>query len=687
MYFIEAALPTPINRLFTYAVPDIDAIYPGMRVEVQLRNRPIIGICWKKLPCAPANIPINKIKPITNILDQAPIFSPKSMEFIEWLSHYYHASIGELCKMALPSQLMTLNSKASTPRKTPFELHALGNDCVTLTPEQDNILNQIIQATQQPHANLKFLLHGITGSGKTEIYFLFFKYLQEHNQQGLLLVPEIGLTPQLTGRAVDYFGDRIAIYHSGLTHAQRLMQWQKIYNREVDIVIGTRSALFTPLSNLGGIIIDEEHDHSFKQDQGIIYHARDSAVMRAHIENIPIILGSATPSLESIHNTRINKYTYLTLNSRPGKAILPKIHIIDMKKKNKSIKKPDPHSMPEHQACELLALSPELYHSICNTLSRKEQIILFVGRRGFSPSVMCINCGEVLQCPNCDIPLSSHNDAHQMNTKLHCHYCDYQSKTPSQCPFCHNISLLPVGYGTERLESEIHDFFPNAHIARLDSDLVKKKSYRETIFKKMRAKKIDILIGTQMITKGHDFSNVTLVGVINADQHLCMPDFRSPERAYQLLTQVAGRAGRGDLPGTVFIQTHQPEHYCFDAIIKNNMDLFLKQELNFRKEMNYPPYTKLATLRLSGNNQCDVIAASHMACQYLQHMNAPNIHILGPAPANIERIKNKYRWQLLIKGAQSNHINELLKAALPHIHKQLKGSNRLHIDIDPIFIM
>ncbi len=689
MRFAEIAIPTPVHGTFTYAVGDNDNLLPGMRVVVPFRKKDVVGICLDITDKPPLELNPKSIKSISSIIDDVPSLTTPMIKLIEWMSRYYLTPIGEVCRASLPSRMMRLGTPKTTRPTSPHEIRPIHEEEITLNDHQRSMIDTIIQSFEGGK-NRTFLIHGITGSGKTEVYLRLFAELAKSGRRGLLLVPEIGLTPQLTGRAAAKFGDRIAVYHSGLTDAQRHEQWSRIRDGKVDVVIGTRSALFAPIPKLGAIVIDEEHDGSYKQDDGFAYNARDAAVMRAHIEGACAILGSATPSLESFANVKNGKYCKLELPLRTKNASLPSIEIVDMRRR--PVEKKTECSEGMKRRGELQSLSPKLYDAIDRTLEASEQVLLFVGRRGFASSVQCTSCGEVFTCPNCDIALTAHRQSKISGGVLTCHYCDYHINTPKSCKSCGSEELIPLGFGTERLEGEIADFFPNARVARLDSDIISKPSLRRKILDDMRRGKIDILIGTQMITKGHDFPSITLVGVISADLTLALPDFRSAEKTFQLITQVAGRAGRGTRPGRVIIQTRQPDHYSFLAATNHDCDEFTTSELIHREQMQYPPFSRLANIRLSSTSK-DLASKSagdvaHKLEEILRGMNKEtNIRILGPAPAIIEKLRGRYRWQILIKAPNPGLLTGFLSGVHPKIKRLVPSKVRLNIDVDPVNMM
>jgi primosomal protein N' (replication factor Y) len=672
MRFANVAIPSPLRGLLTYALPEGMIAAPGMRVATRFRNKQSIGVIVSICDELPDEAASKSIKPIDALLDSAPVMNESMLGFISWMSSYYCAPIGEVIRTALPGRLMKPGAPKTTRPTAPHEMVAADVVDIELNPDQQRALDDVLRAGA---AHRVFLLHGVTGSGKTEVYLRIFAKLAEEGRQGLLLVPEIGLTSQLTGRAAARFKDRVAVYHSGLTDAQRHEQWQRMQAGAVDVVIGTRSAVFAPLPRLGAIVVDEEHDSSYKQDEGFSYHGRDCAVMRAHRESIPAILGSATPSLESIANARSDKYTLLSLPVRTGSAAMPSIEVVDMRLRNEGVEL-------REEAKGFSSLSPRLHRAIDETLAREEQALIFLGRRGFS-SIHCEACGAALSCPNCDIALTSHVGA--CGERLICHFCDYAIPTPSSCPECKGAALAPIGRGTQRIEAEIADFFPTARIARLDSDMAASQKERHRIFTGMRKGTIDILVGTQMVTKGHDFPNVTLVGVISADQSLHLPDFRAAERTFQLLTQVAGRAGRAKRPGTVIVQTYEPEHPSLICSCSHDFDGFTSYELDCRKALRYPPFSRLANMRFSSLEKELASKSAHAAAAALRHHSGTQegLQILGPAPAPIEKLRGRYRWQLLIKASGAPAMAKLLSRSLPEIERTLPRKVRFSLDVDP----
>lgn len=544
---------------------------------------------------------------------------------------------------------------------------------LTLTAKQEIIFNKLNSAIETGRFQT-FLLHGVTGSGKTEIYIRCIQRILELGKTAIMMVPEISLTPQTVERFRQRFGDRVAILHSGLSQTERFLEWKKIRDEKVSIAVGARSAVFAPFKNLGMIVIDEEHDGSYKQDSNPRYHARDTAVMRARSVNAVVLMGSATPSLESIQNTRLKKYSYLSLESRIGESMLPIVSLVDMKKERKEFK-------------NFAMLSGVLRSAIRDRLSRNEQVFLFLNRRGTARFVFCPDCGYVLECAHCSVTLTFHGT----EDRLLCHYCNYKARIPSLCVECNGSVIRFSGFGTQKLEEEVNKLFPNAQVTRLDRDTTRGRDSFAAMHRNMNAGKIDILIGTQMITKGHDFPNVTLVGVAHADLSLNIPDFRSCERAFQLMTQVAGRAGRGKVPGKVIIQTNNPDHYVFEFVREHDVNAFHERELKLRRQLNYPPFTRLVAVEIISDNESLAKSTAEKLGRALarQVNHKKGVELLGPSKAALYQIQNKFRWHLILRG-QSMKVLQNLMAESQELHELKSASSgkfKLSIDVDPFNLL
>lgn len=530
---------------------------------------------------------------------------------------------------------------------------------VILNNEQEVCVNKV---TNSFGISKTFLLYGVTGSGKTEVYMNIIEKAINKGMSAIMLVPEISLTPQIVERFTLRFGDNIAILHSGLSDAEKYDEYRKITMGKVRIVVGARSAIFAPLTNIGIIIIDEEHTATYKQENHPRYHARDIAILRSEYHNCPIVLGSATPSLESFARAMNKNYELLVMKKRANNMVLPDVHIVDMKEE---IKRGN------------YTFSKLLIDKINEKISKGEQVILLLNRRGYSPLIKCSKCGEVEKCPNCDISLTYHKSS----DSLRCHYCNYTKKCPSKCMKCGSTDIKGIGLGTEKLEQEIMNKF-KTRVIRMDADTTSKKGMHEKIIKEFGEGKYDILLGTQMIAKGLDFPKVTLVGVINADMSLCVPDFRSSERTFQLLSQVSGRAGRGKYPGEVIIQTFNPEHYSIRYAKNHDYLNFYKEEMAIRKQLNYSPYYFITLVRISCKDYEEGFKHANKIKDYLEKNLSSDTILLGPTMASMFKINNIYNYQCIIKYKKDLK----LKDTLINIDNIYKTNNKVNveIDVDPI---
>ena len=535
----------------------------------------------------------------------------------------------------------------------------------TAQQEAFSVIHQVIES-KRFHT---FLLHGITGSGKTEVYLNAIDSTLAMGRGALLLVPEIALTPAVAGQFFARFGDRVAILHSAFTDTERAEQWRRIRAGAAPVVVGTRSGVFAPVRNLGLIVVDEEHDQSYKQEEMPRYNGRDVAVVRAQAAGACVILGSATPSLESRYNVDRGKYTLLELPERIEKRPLPRVELIDMREEFLETRK---------QA----TFSRRLIEALSERLASGEQTMVLLNRRGFSSFVACRACGKRIECVNCAVTLTYH----RRDRRLLCHYCGYAERVPSVCPKCQSEHIYFLGVGSEKVEDELHREFPRARVTRLDRDTVTGKHHYETILQAFRDRDFDILVGTQMIAKGHDIPNVTLVGVISADIGLGMPDFRAAERTFQLLTQVAGRAGRGDLPGIVLTQTINPDHYAVRMAATHDYQTFYEKELGFRRMMHYPPFTAMANLLVRSEKQEAALRLSTDLGRLLTP--APEkTRVMGPAEAPVPRLMNEFRYQLLIKATSRKALNALLVRARDFALNNKWPATALVIDVDPMTLM
>ncbi|MGO9565665.1 MAG: primosomal protein N' [Candidatus Korobacteraceae bacterium] len=537
------------------------------------------------------------------------------------------------------------------------------------TPAQKSALETIIASVDE-RKFLPMLLHGVTGSGKTAVYLSAMQSVLAKGRSAILLVPEIGLTPAMAADLQQIFGDEVAILHSALSDDERAEQWKHIRSGESHIVVGTRSAVFAPVSDLALIVVDEEHDHSYKQEEMPRYHARDVAVMRAKMCNAAVVLGSATPSLETYHNGVRGKYRLLELPERIEKRPLPEVEILDMREEFHRTKKDD-------------VLSRKLVEEIGERLSRQEQVMVLLNRRGYSAFVLCRDCGESVHCKNCAISLTYHKREH----RLVCHYCGYTRPAPKTCPKCGSEFVQYLGTGSEKLEHLLHGMFPQARIARLDRDTVRGRDDFERMLTALHAGEIDLLVGTQMIAKGHDVANVTLVGVVASDAALSFPDFRAAERTFQLLTQVAGRAGRGEAPGKVVLQTFFPDHYAIQLAAAHDYRGFYEKEIRFRSWMHYPPFSAVSNVLVRSPKLEDALAWSGILGKWFENTRLEGVRVMGPAAAAIVRLKTEYRYHFLLKSASRERMNDVLRTMLEHADAQKIPRNHVVVDVDALSLI
>jgi len=544
-----------------------------------------------------------------------------------------------------------------------------------LTTEQEGVIAHMLKSLGKGYS--PHLLTGVTGSGKTEVYMQLADKAIKLGYSVIILVPEIALISQMERRFRSRFGECIAVLHSGLSDSERYDQWIRIVSGEVSIALGARSAIFAPFVNIGFIIVDEEHDPSYKQENGLRYHARDLAVVRAKQASGVVLLGSATPSVQSYYNTTTNKFSKGELTERVENRPLPEVSIVDLREYRDS------------RGAKRI-ITPLLQGAMKETLSRREQVLLFLNRRGFSSFTVCASCGETIQCKNCDISLTFHKgeNAHK------CHYCGFSLSSSSTCKSCGSSSVRLLGLGTEKVEEAVQSLFPEARIARMDKDTTAKKGSILSILRALRNQEIDVLIGTQMVAKGHDFPNITLVGIICADLSLNFPDFRAGERTFQLLAQVAGRAGRGETPGKVILQTYNPDHFSILTAKEQDFNAFYSKEIVHRKALNYPPFSRIIHVRISGKDK-------NKTQRYTQELGAvfhaikkrdkdlfKSIEILGPIEASLQKIASFYRWQILLKGNSSQSLHQFIHSLfLENIYKTAKRDVQVVIDVDPLYMM
>jgi len=721
----QVAVPAPLYQLFDYLAPDSAAAVPGTRVRVPFGRREMIGVLIGT--SNKSDVARGRLKRVAAVLDTQPLLPASLIKLLQWAAHYYHHPFGEVVHAAMPVLLRAGRPAIATGERiwriTPAGAQA-DLDQLTRAPAQRRVLEALRRAPglrdqdfeaisrswrqalktlsarnfviaeqldclatvstpfETPHTLTDaqqraadaisvadgyhcFLLHGVTGSGKTEVYLRAIQRALAQERQVLVLVPEIGLTPQLVARFRRRFAAPIAVLHSGLNEQERLCAWLMARSGDAAIVLGTRSAVFVPLANPGLIIVDEEHDASFKQHEGFRYHARDVAIMRASREGIPIVLGSATPALESLKHAREGHYTLLDLPQRTGSARMPEVRLLDMRRL-----KPDQ------------GLSHPLRQAIAERLARAEQVLLFLNRRGFAPVWMCYACGWTAPCERCDARLSFH----KRSGRLHCHHCSAEHALIEQCPSCHGSELHALGEGTERVEAALEKYFPDARIERIDRDSTRRKGSLEAKLERVQSGAANLLIGTQMLSKGHDFPNVTLVGVLNADHGLYNADFRSPERLFQQIMQVSGRAGRADKPGEVLIQTWHPEHPIFAALARHDFHGFADYALAERSATRYPPYSHLALLRAETAKPglaLSFLAEAHAAALKLNRDRT--LEVMDPSPAPMERRAGRFRAQLLVQSLERKRLHLFLEAWVAQlIESKLAKRVRWSLDVDPV---
>lgn len=540
---------------------------------------------------------------------------------------------------------------------------------LSLTDGQRKAIIPILNSIED-NRHETFLFYGVTGSGKTEVYLQSIQRVLEDGKEAIVLVPEISLTPQMVKRFKGRFGDQVAVMHSGLSAGEKYDEWRKIQRKEVKVVVGARSAIFAPFENLGIIIIDEEHETSYKQEENPRYHARDVAIKRAENHNCPVVLGSATPSLESFARAQKGVYHLLTLEYRMNNQALPAVDIIDMRE--------------ELREGNRSMFSRKLLEKIKDRLGKKEQIVLFLNKRGHSSFVMCRDCGYVINCPHCDISLTYH----RYNQQMKCHYCGYEASVPNACPECESEHIRYFGTGTQKVEEELAKILPEAKVIRMDVDTTSRKGAHEKLLDQFQEGHADILLGTQMIAKGLDFPNITLVGVLSADTMLHLPDFRSSEKTFQLLTQVSGRAGRHELEGEVIIQTYTPEHYSIELAGEQDYDKFYDREMMVRKIHRYPPFFYISLVTVSHEELMKAVSVTEKITQYIQSKLSAESIVLGPVASPIPRINNRYRYQCLIKYKREPELGQTLKKILDNYQQEISaGGLTVSIDLNPYILM
>lgn len=650
----------PLRRSFDYLPPQDwngAVLKSGIRIKIPFAQRTTVGILLE-LGSKP-RIDVTKLKHAIEILDDEPLLSEELIRLSIWASDYYHYPIGEVMLNNLPKLLR--EGKAAELQKTLIDMPPSAEvPSIQLNKEQQEAVNSI----DINNSFKVFLLDGVTGSGKTEVYLRVIEKIINNGRQALVLVPEISLTPQTVARFQSRFSTHVAVLHSRLTDRERLNAWLMAKQNLAPIIIGTRSAVFVPLPKLGIIILDEEHDLSFQQQSGLRYSARNVAIIRGKLENVPVILGSATPSLESLYNAQRKHYTRLQLPERAGIAIHPSFHVIDMR--NQKL---------------VEGLAAKLIQEMKRHLQQRGQILLFLNRRGYSPTLLCHNCGFVVECSRCDVPMTLHRKPHY----LHCHHCGATKPVYKTCPECSNDQLIPLGLGTERVEETIKDVFPEASLLRIDRDTASRKDSMHKMLNDIRDNKCQILIGTQMLAKGHHFPNVTMVAILNVDSGLLSSDFRAQEHIAQLIIQVAGRAGRAEKPGEVYIQTHNPNHPLLLKLINHGYYNFAVENLIERRNANLPPFIYFALIRAEAKTKT-------MALQFLEQLRdktkklvTTNVKLLGPIPAPMQRKAGYYRAQLLMNSKNRSALHSLLDLLVQQAETlKLSRKVRWSLDVDPV---
>ncbi len=665
---LRVAVFCTLKKCLDYLPPlDQCPLVPGVRVLVPFRKTQKVGVVIEITH--QSDCPVEKLKPIAAVLDPEPRLSPKLLELIHWTASYYHVSLAEVLQAALPSPLKKeshTTSKKRTPKIPPSSAADL-SDTPALHPPL--ILNaaqqQAVDAVQRSQGSFKpFLLEGVTGSGKTEVYSCLIEQALALQQQTLILVPEIGLTPQLLDRFKNRFQVPIAVYHSGLSATQRLKAWEAARLGEAPIIIGTRSAALMPLKNPGLFIIDEEHDASLKQQEGFRYHARDVLMMRAKLDHCPIVLGSATPSLETLYNAQKGRYQILSLPLRAATHLSPTLQVLDTR--HKQLDK---------------GFSATLLQAITQHLSEGNQVLLFLNRRGFSPVLMCIPCRWISQCTAC----AANMTVHYAKQTLECHHCERVIPLPTHCPSCHKEGLEPVGLGTERLEAFLQNRFPDHKVLRIDRDSTRKKGSMQAHIDSMHKGEADLLLGTQMIAKGHHFPNVTLVAILDIDQALFSSDFRSIEKMGQLITQVAGRTGRAEKPGQVLLQTQNPHHPMLRQLLEKGFASFSTTLLTERQSLGLPPYSYQVLIRAEAKTFKRAEHFLNLVKIELQSIRTNDLECMGPIPAPMEKRQGLYRAQLLLQSNKRSNLHMLLHQLMPKIQSfPIAQKMRWSLDVDPI---
>lgn len=667
-----------LDKIYHYSVPDQlkDDVKIGSQVLIPFGKKAktvgyVVGFV--------ATSDIKGIKDIEQVLSPYPLFTKELVELAKWISEHYASFFISALRLVMPPATLQIERRALKTKlrkplyeeaqdsrskvQDPSQIQNPRSQRFELTNEQSVALRSIATDIELKNSNVS-LLYGITGSGKTEVYLRAAENALHHGGTAIILVPEVGLTPQVIERAEGRFGDKLAVYFSDMGDKERQYLWGTVSKGERRVIMGTRSALFLPVKNLRLIVLDEEYENTYKSDQSPRYHTRDVAIEYAKKTGAAVVLGSATPSVESFYHAQKGDYKLLTLSKRIDDRPLPPIELMDMR--------------AELKAGNFHVLSRKLETSLKETFQKKQQSILFINRRGFFSFVMCRSCGHVIQCPKCDRSLIYHMN----DKKLRCNHCNFTTDSATVCPKCQSTQIKYFGGGTQKIEQEVANLIPKARILRLDRDTVTKKGSYEAIIRSFIAGSGDVLIGTQMVTKGLDIASVTLVGVVAADIGLNMPDFRAAEHTFQMITQVAGRAGRHKLPGNVIVQSYEPEHYAIKFASKHDYQGFYDTEIKNRKELGYPPFEGLINITISAENVKDAEEVSEKTFEFIsKRLEGANASVYGPSVSPISKLKDMYRYQIMIKGTDSDAMR---KAATESVAKVVKlGKARITTDIDP----
>lgn len=666
MIFLDIVLNVPVNQAFTYSYIPLENQKPenipqiGKRAEVRFGNKKMTGFITKIYDSFPSHcaVPLEKIKQVSKIVDSEPLITQELLETAIWVSKYYLCTIGEAVNSILPSA-----KRESSEQSFSFDSEISAGIKQNLSEEQKKAVNDILAHAEKNESSFHYL-YGPTGSGKTEVFLQTAEQILKKNKGVIYLVPEISLTQQVVDSVVNRFGPQVAVLHSSLTQSQKLTQWKKILHREARIVIGARSAIFAPVPDLGMIIIDEEHDSSYKSGNTPRYHARQTAMYRASKLKIPLIMGSATPSVEAWHLMNCGKLLKHTLSKRLAGGEKPSIKCINL---NQSVM----------QGC----ISEELKNEIETTLKEKKQAILFLNRRGFTHFFRCSTCGFEMKCKNCSVSMTFHKS----ENRLRCHYCGWHILPPSSCPKCGSLDIGYSGFGTEFIEAETAQKFPNARIVRVDTDSVSKKGELQNKIDAFKKGEFDIMLGTQMVAKGLNFPNLKTVGIILADTALHLPDFRATERTFSLITQVAGRAGRFFPDGKVFVQTYNPENQAISFACSANTEGFYDFEINQRKLLSFPPFSRLIRLVFRSSNQIKAEKTSEDAANLIENLKIPGVEILGPSECPLSKISQNYRFQLILRGEKIVPLqNAVRKLLFDYRHPQ---EVYIECDVDPVSLL